>query len=168
MNTLTVLKYPHPILEIKCKSVSPGKDDIEEFARALVDTMQSFKGCVGIAAPQVGKSLRIVAFDVSRNKKVKGLNHGLTVLINPRITAREGMTVNREGCLSVPDFTGNVMRAERITASALNVKGDLMDYEFEGFESIVAQHECDHLDGILFINRISSIKSNLFARKRYK
>jgi len=90
------------------------------------------------------------------------------VLINPELVAWEGMAVGREGCMSVPDFTGNVIRAERIQVQAQDALGRERSYECEGFEARAVQHEMDHLDGFLFLDRLVSRKTDLFRRKNYQ
>jgi peptide deformylase len=93
-------------------------------------------------------------------------NHGLLALINPVISRSEGKRLGREGCLSIPDFTGNVVRAEKITVNAMTTNGAQTRVEAEGFEAVVLQHEIDHLDGILFLDRVSSLKTDVFRRKK--
>jgi len=90
------------------------------------------------------------------------------VLINPEITEWEGMAVGREGCMSVPDFTGNVIRAERIALTALNEQGEAFEVRTEGYEARAIQHEIDHLDGLLFLDRLVSRRNDLFKRKVYQ
>ena len=121
---------------------------------------------VGIAAPQVGRFERIVIIDVSSKPDIP--NHGKLVLINPKIVSKQGSVVGREGCLSVPDYTGNVMRAEALTLQALNLVGKTVNYQMEGFEARAISHEIDHLDGLLFLDRLVSRRNSLFRRKVYK
>ena len=104
---------------------------------------------VGIAAPQVGHSQRIVIVDCSQTRKPVP-NHGYLVLVNPEITEWDGFELGREGCLSVPDYTGNVIRAERIKVKARDPEGNPLAFEMEGFEARALQHEVDHLDGISY------------------
>ena len=122
---------------------------------------------MGIAAPQVGQQIRAVIVDVSKMKRPVP-NHGHLVLVNPEITEWEGYEMGREGCLSVPDYTGNVIRAKRIVLQALDRHGDMQRYEMEGFEARAVQHEIDHLDGLLFVDRVVSRRSDIFRRKNYK
>ena len=121
---------------------------------------------MGIAAPQVGRLERIIIVDVSSKPKVS--SHGCLYLINPEIIRQEGSRVGREGCLSVPDYTGNVARAIHITVNALDPSGKRHTYHMEGFEAIAVQHEMDHLDGLLFLDRLVSKRDSLFRRKNYK
>ena len=129
--------------------------------------MRAGPGGVGIAAPQVNRFQRIVLVDCSVTRKPVP-NHGLMVLINPEIGEWEGMAVGREGCMSVPDYTGNVIRAERVSVKALDLDGELREYQCEGFEARAVQHEMDHLDGILFLDRLVSRRNDLFRRKVYR
>ena len=132
----------------------------------MEETLNQAPGCVGIAVPQVGVMLRIVMVDVSSKPKLK--NHGRLTLVNPEITRWDGFEIGREGCLSVPDYTGNVVRASQIELEALDQNGQRSRYEMEGYEARVVQHELDHLDGLLFLDRLVSRRSDLFKRKKYK
>ena len=118
----------------------------------------------------MGRFERIVIVDLSeKNKLPRGSsNHGRLVLINPEITEWEGFVMGREGCMSVPDFTGNVMRAEKIKLTATSEHGEQNEYECTGYEARAIQHEVDHLDGLLFLDRLVSRKTDLFKRKVYK
>ncbi len=154
-----VLVYPHPAL----KQVAPEVHDAAEIARVardLEDTMDAFGHCVGLAATQLGEMLRIVVVDVSGHRKATSSN-GRLVLVNPRIVASEGAEVGREGCLSIPDLTANVRRATRIEVEA----GDRRIVS-EGFEARCLQHEIDHLDGLLFLDRVDSLTADVFRRVR--
>ena len=165
MTMLEVLTVP----DKRLKTVS---EPIETFDRALLDfvadleeTMLAGAGRVGIAAAQVGYFKRIVIVDVSSKPKIK--NHGKMILVNPEITAWEGMVKGREGCMSVPDYTGNVIRAKKINLSAFDQFGNKKNYECEDYEARAIQHEVDHLDGIVFLDRLVSRRTDLFRRKVY-
>jgi len=134
-------------------------DDLEE-------TRLAGPGAVGIAAPQVAWFQRVLIVDVSGRKKTG--NHGHLILVNPEITEWDGFTIGREGCLSVPDYTGNVVRAERIQLDALDREGNALCFDMDGFEARAIQHEMDHLDGLLFLDRLVSRRQDLFQRKVYK
>jgi len=110
--------------------------------------------------------IRVAIVDVSSRKDT--INNGRVVLINPDITKWGGFAVGREGCMSVPDYTGNVIRAEKITLECLDEMGQRRTYEMEGFKARAAQHEIDHLDGMLFLDRLVSRSGDLFRRKAYK
>ena len=166
MAVLSILTYPDPRLQRKAEPVSVFDDDLHHFVGDLTETMYAGPGGVGIAAPQVDRPQRIVIVDV--RPKLGENCHGLMVLINPELVAWEGMAVGREGCMSVPDFTGNVIRAERIQVQAQDASGRERSYECEGFEARAVQHEMDHLDGFLFLARLVSRKIDLFRRKNYK
>jgi peptide deformylase len=120
--------------------------------------MRSFPGCVGLAAPQIGEMVRVAVVDCSGHPRAEDPN-GLMVLVNPRLSAVEGSELGREGCLSIPDLTGNVRRA---TAVEIGGRRSI------GFEARCIQHELDHLDGILFLDRVESLAHDLFVRKVYK
>ncbi len=128
--------------------------------------MRHYPRCVGLAAPQVGSNMRVAVMDASRHPKAK-TNHGLLVLVNPHFETTEGVVIQREGCLSIPDFTANVRRAVRVHLIAQDQFGSVHDYWLERFEAIVAQHEVDHLDGKLFLDRVADLKTDVFRRKTY-
>lgn len=161
-----ILIYPDPRLKQISTTVKQFDDNLLSFVQDLEDTMNTGPGAVGIAAPQIGKSIRAVIVDVSSRKKIK--HHGHLVLINPEITEWEGLKIGREGCLSVPDFTGNVVRAERISLTACDQYGEQLSFEMDGYEARAVQHELDHLDGLLFLDRLVSRQNDLFQRKNYK
>ncbi len=166
MAVLPILTYPDERLKRVSEPVETFDDALAGFIADLEQTMRAGPGGVGIAAPQVGRAQRLVIVDISA--KPKHPNHGRLVLINPEITAWEGLASGREGCMSVPDFTGNVVRAERITLQALDERGERRSFQMEGFEARAAQHEIDHLDGLLFLDRLVSRRNDLFRRKVYQ
>jgi peptide deformylase len=162
-----VLRFPHPALKRLAEPVHPdGIALAAALAADLRDTMRSFPGCVGIAANQIGELWRVVVVDLSEHPKAEGANHGLLELVNPRITASDGSEVGREGCLSIPDYTANVRRAELITLEALDPSGEHVTIDSAGFEARCLQHELDHLDGLLFLDRVDSLKTDVFRRKK--
>lgn len=169
MAILPILKFPDSRLKEKSDPVTGVTAEVDAFVDDLLETMRGFPGCVGIAAPQVGYLRRIIAVDVSDHRR-GGLeeNHGQLVLINPEILARGGRQLVREGCLSVPDYTANVQRGQWVLVDALDRNGNQVILESIGFEAVVLQHEVDHLDGYLFLDRVSSVKTDLFRRKRYR
>ena len=167
MAVLDILRYPDERLKQVSAPITEFDDELHQFIADLEETMRAGPGGVGIAAPQVGQFQRIALVDCSETRKPVP-NHGFMVLINPEITHWEGMKVGREGCMSVPDYTGNVIRAEKITFSALNASGETMEYECEGYEARAVQHELDHLDGMIFLDRLVSRNKDLFRRKNYK
>jgi peptide deformylase len=154
-----VLRYPHPALKQVARPAEPA--DVERVGADLLDTMRSFPRCVGIAAPQIDELVRMVAVDVTDHPKATTC-HGLLVLANPRVVLASGAEVAREGCLSIPDLTANVRRATHVVVEA----GERV-IESEGFEARCLLHELDHLDGLLFLDRVDSLKTDVFKRKRY-
>lgn len=166
MAILPILLYPNPLLKTKSLSVDRENPHLDALIDDMLETMRSHQFCVGLAAPQVGVISRVVVIDGSRARK-NNKNHGKLVLINPIITVAEGKQLFREGCLSVPDLTGNVIRHTNIVVESLDREGIPQKIIAEGFEAVILQHEIDHLDGILFLDRISSLKSDVFRRKNY-
>ena len=168
MPARAVLRYPHPALK---QTASPlpleGRPKIEQVASDLVDTMRAYPGCVGLAAPQLGDLVRMLVVDVTDDRRAT-VSNGLLVLVNPRLISASGAEVAREGCLSIPDLTANVRRATRIVVEAATTAEDSRQIESEGFEARCLLHELDHLDGVLFLDRVDSLKTDVFRRKRYK
>ncbi len=163
-----VLLYPHPSLKQKARELGSGDEPVvAEVAADLVETMESFGHCLGLAAPQLDHLVRMIAVNVTGHKKATTQN-GLLVLVNPVIVEAEGAEVGREGCLSIPHLTANVRRATRIRVEARNPQGDAVSVESEAFEARCLQHEIDHLDGLLFLDRVDSLASDVFRRKTYE
>ena len=168
-----VLRYPHPALKAVAEPAPLEGSDTERAARDLLETMRSFGHCVGLAATQLGDLTRIVVVDVSEHPKAKTSN-GLLLLANPRVVAEDGAEVAREGCLSIPHLTANVRRATQIAveADALELTDDGLavtdlHIDTDGFEARCLLHEIDHLDGILFLDRVDSLTRDVFPRKNY-
>jgi len=159
---MNILRFPNSLLRERSVEIK----NIDAGIIAFKKTMYDNKGCVGIAAPQVGKLIRVAAVDITGHPKAKE-NHGLIMLINPVINERSGKISGREGCLSVPDFTGNIERSKKICVEYTGVDGKRKTLRATGFEAVVLQHEIDHLDGILFIDRIRNSKRDLFRRAGY-
>lgn len=162
-----ILRYPHPVLKKLCHLVKKIDQKIQDLIQDLVDTMHEGPGSVGVAAPQIGVTLRVCVVDVSKNRHGKENNHGLLCMINPEITGRSGSATMREGCMSVPDYTGDVDRATEIELQFTLPDGTRRKITASDFEAVAIQHEMDHLDGILFLDRVTSIKTGLFRRKSY-
>ena len=160
-----VLRAPHPTLKQVAPPAEPGPE-AERVARDLLDTMRSFPRCVGIAAPQVGELVRLVVVDVTEHPKAT-TRSGELVLVNPRVVDSSGAEVAREGCLSIPDLTANVRRATHISLEARTPAGEPVALETEGFEARCLLHEIDHLDGLLFLDRVDSLATDVFRRKNY-
>lgn len=166
MAILPILKFPDPVLKAVASPVDRFTPELSARVDDLVETMRAMPGGVGIAAPQVGWTGRVVVVDVSQHKKGgKQEHHGLLVLVNPEILAMGGSQIVREGCMSVPDYTANVKRAQWVLVDAQDVEGGQVIIESTGFEAVVIQHEMDRLDGLLFLDRVASLKNDLFRRK---
>ena len=158
--------YPDPILKKAAVPVAEGDAGVAELIQDLIDTMRATGHSVGVAAPQIGELRRVAVVDVSTSKLGREQhNHGPLEMVNPAIIERSGSRVFREGCMSVPEYTGNVTRAERIVVEFIDRRGRLRVVESSGFEAIAIQHELDHLDGLLFLDRVSSLKTDVFRRK---
>lgn len=166
MAILEVLAVPDARLKQLSEPVEQFDASLQDFIKDLEETMRASPGGVGIAAPQVAVFRRIVIVDVSSKPKIN--NHGRLVLVNPEILEWQGMEKGREGCMSVPDYTGNVIRAKKIKFKAFDEFGKSTTYESEGYEARAIQHEIDHLDGVLFLDRLVSRRTDLFERKVYK
>lgn len=162
-----VLRYPHPSLKQEARALGDDEADLAAAVAAdLLDTMDSFGHCVGLAAPQLDHAVRMIAVDVTGHRKATTQN-GLLVLVNPVIVESEGGEVGREGCLSIPHLTANVRRATRIVVEARSPAGTAATLKSEGFEARCLQHEIDHLDGLLFLDRVDSVATDVFRRKNY-
>lgn len=166
MAVLEILSVPDQRLRQVSEPVSEFDDALRAFISDLEETRRAGPAAVGIAAPQVGHFERIVIVDISGKKNTP--NHGHMMLVNPEITHWDGFEIGREGCLSVPDYTGNVIRATRIKLVARGPFGESLEFEMEGFEARAVQHEIDHLDGLLFVDRVVSRRTDLFRRKVYQ
>jgi peptide deformylase len=165
MAVRSILLYPDPILKQAAESVDALDETVVAVIQDLVDTMIDSGHSVGVAAPQIGVLKRVVVVDVSKSKLGKENNHGLLEMVNPEIIEKSGTKVMREGCMSVPDYTGNVTRAEHIVVEFTDRTGQIRVIEANGFEAVAIQHEVDHLDGLLFLDRVSSLKTDLYRRK---
>ena len=165
MAVRTIRVYPDPILKQIAEPVEEIDESVVAIVQDLVDTMLDAGHSVGVAAPQIGVLQRVMVVDVSTSKLGRDNNHGLLEMVNPEIIERSGSKMMREGCMSVPDYTGNVTRAEHIVIEFTNRNGQLRVIEASGFEAVAIQHELDHLDGLLFLDRVSSLKTDLYRRK---
>ncbi|MDZ4185353.1 MAG: peptide deformylase, partial [Desulfuromonadales bacterium] len=149
-----ILIYPDERLKTICTPVAQLDNDVDALIQNLVDTMLASGHSVGVAAPQIGDLRRVAVVDVSGSKLGRDNHHGLLTMINPEIISRSGQKVMREGCMSVPDYTGNVTRAEEIVVEFLDRDGSERVIRASGFEAVAIQHELDHLDGLLFLDRV--------------
>ncbi len=163
---LSIVTFPHTVLTQPTRKVARITNEVSRLIEAMIATMRRHPRCVGLAAPQVGSDWRIAVMDASHHPRV-GSTHGLLVLVNPVVELAPEASIQREGCLSVPDFTANVRRATRVRLTAQDRSGSVYQRSLEGFEAIVAQHEVDHLNGQLFLDRVVNLATDVFRRKAY-
>jgi peptide deformylase len=164
MTVLEIVKYPEKILSQPTQPIENIDDTVQNLIDNMAKTMYEAPG-VGLAAIQVGINKSLTVYDISPKDEKRSLQ----VLINPKIVSREGSIISEdEGCLSVPDFRSDVKRAAAIVVEGLDRNGKPLRIDAEGFLAIVLQHEIDHLNGILFIDRISALKRGIYKRKVMK
>ncbi|HVL81388.1 MAG TPA: peptide deformylase [Actinomycetota bacterium] len=164
MAVLPVRTYPDPVLKQTAVPVGAPDRDALRLAQDLVDTMRSHERCVGLAANQVGVLRRCVVVDVTGHRRARSC-HGLIVMFDPELVWSEGAEVAREGCLSLPDLTANVRRPERITVRGTDRSGDPTVVRADAFEARALLHEMDHLDGVLFLDRVANLDTDVFRRR---
>ncbi len=160
MSLKDILIYPEKRLRKKSQTVEKINKKIQKLLDDLADTMYNAPG-VGLAAPQIGENVRVLVVDISTKEEEKSLME----LINPAITDSSGTQKSEEGCLSVPGFYGNITRRKKITVEAVNRDGEKFKIEAEDILARVLQHEIDHLDGILFFDKMAKLKKELFIKK---
>lgn len=161
-----VVRAPAPVLSGAGADVDPTDPEVVRLAADLVATMRVSPGCVGLAAPQVGVGVKVFCVDVSEHPKTRE-NHATFVLCNARVVSGSRNEKAREGCMSVPDFTGDVKRPSRIVVRGqLPGTGEDVELEAEAFEARALQHEIDHCDGLLFLDRAAGAHA-VYARKTY-
>lgn len=163
---LTVRLLPDPVLARRCDPVDPVDPAVAVLATAMVALMVGSAACVGVAAPQVGEPLSLFVLDVTGHRKARSCA-GLVVLVNPEVVDSAGGEVAREGCLSVPDLTGDVRRATSLTVRGTVPGGGERVVVADAFEARALQHELDHLAGLLFLDRVAG-PGDLHTRRRYR
>jgi peptide deformylase len=161
MTVLKILKYPHPILRIPCPDVLVFDQALQDVVADMVETMYHGTGAVGLAAPQIGQTVRVFVMDTNAFTT----RDNLKVMVNPKIISASRNKTMREGCLSFPEYLANVKRSQRITVEAFDAYGVLQTYELKHLEAVCVQHEIDHLDGILMMDRIESLKTDWLRRQ---
>lgn len=164
MSILGIKVYPDPVLRETSAVVKNIDDQVRELINNMAETMYIAPG-IGLAAPQVGILSRIIIADIGNITKT---SEKLIGLINPVIIQAEGEIIGEEGCLSVPDYSANVKRANKVTVSGFTKDETEIKIDAEGLLAIVFQHEIDHLNGILFIDHLSKLKQSLFKKKIQK
>lgn len=165
---LEIIRYPDPFLKTHASRVEAVDGSVRTLIDNMVETMYYARG-IGLASVQVGDPRRVVVLDVpgeDENDRAKGKN--LIALVNPEIVLVEGETTYEEGCLSLPGITADVVRAAKVKVQALDRDGNPFEVEAEGLLAIALQHEIDHLNGIIFIDRLSRLKRELVKRKYKK
>lgn len=163
-----IITYPNPILRKKAEPVTEFDDKLEELVKDMMETMFDAPGA-GLAANQIGVSKQIIVVNTSEPvEEGEEEKKEAMALINPQILDGEGEQVDVEGCLSVREYTSKVKRLKKITVRAQDINGESEDFEAEDFFARVIQHECDHLEGKLFIDRISSLKRTLYKKRLKK
>lgn len=160
-----VLQFPDPRLKQKSAPVGEISDEIRALARDMIEVMYDEPG-IGLAAPQVGEAVRLVVMDTRWNEE--GGEKDPRVMVNPEIVLREGTLTWTEGCLSVPDFQAEVERSARVVVRYTDLDGQPHEEDVSELRAVCFQHEIDHLDGVLFIDRISRLKRSLYVQKRKK
>ena len=161
-----VLALPDPFLQRPAAKVGTVDAGALTLATDLLDTMRARPACVGLAAPQIGVGLRAFAVDVTGHRKARSC-HGELVLFDPELVSAATPAVGREGCLSIPDLTGDVARATEVVVRGVGVDGAERVVEADAFEARALLHELDHLDGFLFLDRVASAHS-VYRRKVYR
>jgi peptide deformylase len=160
-----VLKFPDPRLRELSQPVGEVTDALRELARDMCEVMYDEPG-IGLAAPQVGELVRLIVVDTQWTEE--GTEQSPLILVNPVLSEPEGRILWKEGCLSVPDFEAEVERAERVLLLARDLAGAEVSIRAEGLQAVCFQHEIDHLDGRLFIDRISHLKRSRYVLRRQK
>lgn len=167
MAVVPVLVLPHPHLKQPTRPITEIGDSERVLAAMLLETMRESPACVGLAANQIGDDRRAFCVDVTGHRKADSC-HGQFVMFNPELLEASDPEPAREGCLSVPDLTGTVMRATQVTIRGLSLESEEVTLEANAFEARAILHELDHLEGLLFLDRVSSLTSDVFRRKRYQ
>jgi peptide deformylase len=163
MAVLEILKYPHPVLKKRCDTVNQIDEEVRKLIADMRETMCEARG-VGLAACQVGVSRRVIVLDVSPMDP----QHSFFALINPEIISEEGEVDHEEGCLSVPDYLEKVKRKEKVCVRGLSPEGMEVEVKGEGILAIALQHEIDHINGILILDRVSRLKREIYRNKLKK
>ena len=160
MTVLPIRIYPDPVLRVECPEVEEFGEELASLVENMLDTMHDAPG-VGLAAPQVGVELRVAVVDATAGVDPTAVR----VLVNPRVVADDGVDTDIEGCLSIPDFTEKVTRPASVRIAAQDVNGVAFEVEADELEARAIQHELDHLDGVLFVDRLRGLRRQ--RAKRY-
>ena len=163
MAVLEILKYPHPLLKKRCLEVEKIDQEVKRLIRDMTETMYEANG-VGLAACQVGVNKRVIVLDVSPMDP----EQDLFALINPEIVAEEEEIDHEEGCLSVPDCQEIIKRKQKVRVRGISPEGKEIELEAQGILAIALQHEVDHLNGVLILDRMSRLKREIYRNKLRK
>ncbi len=163
MAILEIVKYPHPVLKKKCEPVGEIDEEVRKLIDDMRETMYGASG-VGLAACQVGVSRKVIVLDVSPLDP----QHNFLALINPEIISEEGEVDHEEGCLSVPDYLEKIKRKEKVCVKGLSPEGTEVEINGDGIFAIALQHEIDHINGILILDRVSQLKREIYRNKLKK
>jgi peptide deformylase len=163
MAVLEIKTYPEDVLKGKAHAIKDIDADLQRLIDDMIETMYAAPG-IGLAAPQVGVPKRLIVIDVSTKEE----KHPVIVLINPEIVEAEGSVDSEEGCLSLPGHTVSIKRAGHVRVKGLDREGNTVELETDGLLARALQHEIDHLDGVLIIDRLSTIKREFFKKRYFK
>jgi peptide deformylase len=168
MSIREIRKYPDPVLRKKTQPVEKIDPAVDQLIDDMIETMHAAPG-VGLAANQVGVSLQLAIIDLTSSEdRKKGKPQPILVIINPEILSQEGAVVEEEGCLSIPEYAETVKRAAKVKVRAKDRQGRHFELEADGLMAKALQHEIDHLNGVLFVDRLSPLKKSVFKRKYKK
>lgn len=169
MALLEILTYPDPRLARKSTPIEVVDDSVRQLIDDMLETMYAAEG-VGLAAPQVGITQRLIVIDCDQKNDEQGnpISRDPRAIVNPVITAREGKIIWEEGCLSVPDYNDEIERSAKVVCEGLDRDGQPLRIEAEGLLAVCLQHEIDHLEGVLFVDRLSRLKQSLVKKKLEK
>ncbi len=160
MSIRKIYTYPAPVLRKPAEPVTAFDENLKLLVDDMAETMYDAPG-IGLAAPQIGKSIQLIVVDITKDENEKAF----MAMVNPKITNKEGTQLDEEGCLSVPELTSKVKRAKKITVTFQNLQGEEQELTTLDRFAVVLQHEIDHLNGILFIDHLSSLKRSLYKKK---
>ncbi len=172
---LPIVRYPDPVLRAKCRPVTEVTPELREFSTDMIETMRAANG-VGLAAPQVARDIQLAVIDVSHNpecitylringEKVNMVEHMPVIFLNPRLDLGKDKDVDEEGCLSFPRLRGDIRRSEEVKVTFETLEGETQVWETDGLLARAFQHEIDHLNGVLFIDRLSAAAKVGLKRK---
>lgn len=161
MSIQKIYTYPDPVLRKKTERITSFDEDLKNLVEDMVETMYDAPG-IGLAAPQIGQSVRLIVVDITEDPEGE---KKYMPMINPEIIVHEGKQLDEEGCLSVPELTANVNRYKEITVTYQDLEGNSRELSTENRFAVVLQHEIDHINGVLFLDHLSSLKRSLYKKK---